>query len=277
MTPVHKALWFVESHSREPIALEDIAKACHVSPFHLTRAFAASTGLSLMRYVRARRLSDAARQLAGGAEDILRLALDAGYGSHEAFTRAFRDQFGHTPEQVRAQGHTLNLLLTEPIAMTTTPPIDLAPPRFEMLKPLPLVGLVERHLCQSPVGIPDQWQRFNQHAGRIPGQVGKTAYGTCYNFDREGNFDYQCGVEVAGDAALPQGFARLLVPANKYVVFAHSGHVAAIRATFSAIWSDWFPQSGHEAIEAPTLERYGQEFNSLTGLGGFEIWIAIKA
>ena len=67
MDPVQKAPWYVESHSRESISLEDIADACKVSPFHLTRAFAATMGLSLMRYVRARRLSEAARQLASGA------------------------------------------------------------------------------------------------------------------------------------------------------------------------------------------------------------------
>jgi AraC family transcriptional regulator len=56
MDPVQKALWYVESHSRESITLEDIANACKVSPFHLTRLFAATMGLSLMRYVRARRM-----------------------------------------------------------------------------------------------------------------------------------------------------------------------------------------------------------------------------
>jgi AraC family transcriptional regulator len=62
----------------------------------LTWAFAVSTGLSLIRYVRARRLSEAARELAQGADDILGLALDAGYGSHESFTRAFVGQSGLT-------------------------------------------------------------------------------------------------------------------------------------------------------------------------------------
>jgi AraC family transcriptional regulator len=47
-----------------------------------------------MRYVRGRRLTEAAKVLSDGAPDILTVALDAGYGSHEAFTRAFRDQFG---------------------------------------------------------------------------------------------------------------------------------------------------------------------------------------
>ena len=58
-----------------------------------------------------RRLSEAARVLANGSPDILTVALDFGYGSHEAFTRAFRDQFGMTPESVRAQGHLDNVNL----------------------------------------------------------------------------------------------------------------------------------------------------------------------
>src|ERR1043166_350169 len=134
MNPVQKALWFVESHRREPIALEEVATHSGVSPYHLTRAFDAVTGHSLMRYVRARRLSEAARQLCNGAPDILTVALDAGYGSHEVFSPAFRDQFGLTPEQVRGQGQRSDLLLMEPIVMYSTPLPQLAPPRFETIK-----------------------------------------------------------------------------------------------------------------------------------------------
>ena len=97
MNPAHKALWFIESHLADELTLDEIAAIGGVSRFHMVRAFAAATGLSVMRYVRARRLSEAARALAGGAPDILTLALDADYGSHEAFTRAFRDHFGVTP------------------------------------------------------------------------------------------------------------------------------------------------------------------------------------
>ena len=67
----------------------------------MVRAFAAATGFSVMRYVRARRLSEAARALAAGAPDILSLALDADYGSHEAFTRAFRRWSGASPGRFR--------------------------------------------------------------------------------------------------------------------------------------------------------------------------------
>jgi AraC family transcriptional regulator len=277
MDPVQKALWYVESHSRERMTLEDISSACKVSAFHLTRAFAASTGLSLMRYVRARRMCEAARELAAGAEDILTVALDAGYGSHEAFTRAFRDQFGLTPEQVRAQGHLDNIHFVEAIAMNTTPVPDLAPPRFETVEPMLFAGLVEHYQCEATAGIPDQWQRFAPYLGIIRPRVGQAAFGVIYNFDSESNFDYMCGVQVASSDQLPKGIGTLTVPRQKYAVFAHSGHIAGIRAAFAAIWSTWIPKSGCQVAEAPTLERYGPEFNPQTGLGGFEIWIPIRA
>jgi AraC family transcriptional regulator len=276
MDPVQKALWFVESHSREHIALEDVAKACKVSAFHLTRAFAATMGLSLMRYVRARRLSEAARQLVEGADDILRVALDAGYGSHEAFTRAFRDYFLLTPEQVRAGGPFSRTQFQEAIVMNSTSELELAPPRFETLEPKLFAGLVERYDCRSPGGIPDQWQRFTPHLDIIPARVGKAAYGVIYNFDREGNFDYMCGVEVKALSELPRGITSVSVPGQRYAVFLNCGHIAGIRATIKAIWNKWLPRSGHQAVDAPTFERYGQEFNPLTGLGGFEIWIPIR-
>jgi len=276
MNPVQKALWFVESHLREPIALEEIAIHSGVSPYHLTRAFDVVTGHSLMRYVRARRLSEAARQLSNGAPDILSVALDAGYGSHEAFTRAFRDQFRLTPEQVRGRGQLANLWLREPIIMDSTPMPNLAPPRFETTKPLLLAGLNARYNQQTSAGIPSQWERLHAYLGHVPKQVGETAYGACYNTDEEGNFDYLAGVEVRDFSDLPEEFATLRVPAHRYAVFRQSEHISTIRRTLSAIWSKWLPESGHKPADAPVLERYGPEFNPVNGTGGFELWVPIE-
>ncbi|EPG72505.1 GyrI-like small molecule binding domain protein [Leptospira fainei serovar Hurstbridge str. BUT 6] len=273
---VQKALWFVESHKRDTISLEEIADVCGVSPFHLTRTFATAMGVSLMRYVRARRLSEAARQLALGNKDILYLALDVGYGSHEAFTRAFRDQFALTPEQIRAQGHLNNITLTEPITMNAVPISNMDPPRFETLKPRVFVGLVERYDCESPGGIPDQWQRFSPYIGNIPGQVGDTAYGINFNFDKDGNFEHMSGVEVNELSSIPKGLNTLRIPAQRYAVFSHKDHIAGIRASFVAIWNKLLPESGVKAVEGPNFECYGREFNPKTGLGGLEIWIPIE-
>src|SRR6201995_4808977 len=90
MNPAQKALWFIESHLAEALTLDEVADIAGVSRFHLVRAFAAAAGLPVMRYVRARRLSEAARALAGGAPDILSLALDADYGSHGTYNPSLR-------------------------------------------------------------------------------------------------------------------------------------------------------------------------------------------
>src|SRR5271167_3545576 len=140
MSPAQKALWFIESHLARPMTLDEISAVAEVSRFHLVRAFGEATGFSVMRYVRARRLTEAARALAAGAPDILSLALDADYGSHEAFTRAFRDHFGMTPEAVRAATCLDHLKLQEPILMDSTLLDTLAPPRFETGKPLLIAG-----------------------------------------------------------------------------------------------------------------------------------------
>src|SRR5690349_9909997 len=111
MNATEKANWFVENHFAEPITLELVAEACNVSPYHLTRLFTISFGTSIMRYVRRRRLTEAAKALAAGAPDILAIALDAGYNSHEAFTRAFREAFGVTPESLRSSRSLKNIPL----------------------------------------------------------------------------------------------------------------------------------------------------------------------
>src|SRR5258707_11758283 len=141
MNPAQKALWFIESHLAGALPRDEIPGVAGVSRFHMVRAFAAATGLSVMRYVRARRLSEAARALAAGAPDILELALDADYGSHEAFTRAFRDHFGLTPEAVRASTRLDHIRLQEPIQMDSTVMDNLQAPRFETTKPLLIAGI----------------------------------------------------------------------------------------------------------------------------------------
>jgi AraC family transcriptional regulator len=230
-----------------------------------------------MRYVRARRLTEAARALAGGAPDILSLALEADYGSHEAFTRAFRDHFGMTPEAVRA-GTCLNQLrLQEPIMMDSTALDHLKPPRFVTGKPLLIAGLGERITHENNgAGIPGQWQRFSQSIDSIPGRVGQVAYGVCCNGDDAGNFDYIAGVEVTDFSDLPREFSRVRIPEQKYAVFSHSDHISTIRRTVNTIWNHWLPMSGMKAADAPNFERYDVTFDPITGNGGLEIWIPVR-
>ena len=276
MNPAQKALWYVESHLADPLSLDDIAAIGGVSRFHMVRSFAAATGFSVMRYVRARRLTEAARALAGGAPDILTLAMEADYGSHEAFTRAFRDHFGVTPELVRASTCLDKLKLQEPIVMDSTALDKLQAPRFETGRPFLVAGIGERYSCESSAAIPGQWQRFHQSVDHIPGRIGKVAYGVCCNADDAGNFDYIAGVEVSDFSDLPREFTGIRIPAQKYAVFSHRDHISGIRRTVNTIWNHWLPSSGLKAADAPNFERYDETFDSSTGNGGLEIWIPVK-
>src|SRR4029453_10847633 len=71
MIPAQKALWYVEGHLSSALTLDEIASVAGVSRFHMVRAFGEATGMSVMRYVRARRLTKAARAIAKGEPDIL--------------------------------------------------------------------------------------------------------------------------------------------------------------------------------------------------------------
>jgi AraC family transcriptional regulator len=275
MSPAQKALWFIESHLARPMTLDEISAVAEVSRFHLVRAFGEATGLSVMRYVRARRLTEAARALAAGAPDILSLALDSDYGSHEAFTRAFRDHFGITPEMVRATTCLNRLKLQEPIRMDSTASDNLQAPRFETGKPLLVAGVGDRFSHENGAGIPGLWQRFHQSMADVPGRVGQVAYGVCCNGDDAGNFDYIAGVEVSDFSELPREFSRVRIPQQKYAVFTHREHVASIRRTIDAIWNHWLPASGFKMADAPSFELYDDKFDPVTGNGGFEIWVPI--
>ena len=267
-----KALWYIESHYAQNISLGDIAHVGGASPCHMTRAFGLATGHSVMRYVRARRLSEAALVLAQGAQDILSVALQAGYSSHEAFTRAFREQFQMTPERVRAQRHVANLALVGAIKMDVAPGVPLEAPRFEQGPALLVAGLVERYRAETSAGIPALWQRFLPHVA--PGQL---VYGVCCNNDDAGNFDYLCAMPVSDFSQAPDGWTRLRIAPQRYAVFHHRGHISTIRVTWHTVWNEWLPQSGLEVADAPDFERYDQHFDPASGIGGVEIWLPLKA
>jgi AraC family transcriptional regulator len=277
MDPVGKALWFIEAHLGNDVSLAEIAQSSGVSRYQLLRAFGTATGQSVMRYLRGRRLSEAARVLAAGAPDILSVALDAGYGSHEAFTRAFREQFGLTPEALRGRQHIDNLPLVEAIRMDESLIVPLLPPRFESGRTLLIAGLGERYRFETNHGIPLQWQRFVPYLGSIPGQVGNVTYGVCCNSDGAGNFEYITGVEVPTFDDLPAEFRHVRIAAQRYIVFTHRGHASTIRGTVYTIWNKFLPESGYELADAPDFERYDSAFDSQTGTGEMEIWLPLKS
>src|ERR1700761_8433850 len=141
MSVTAKALFVIERNLDQELSLDGIADACGVSRFHLSHAFGRTLGLSVMDYLRARRLTRAARALAAGASDILHLAFDSGYASHQAFTRAFKTRFGQTPDQVRKAASLAGLDLVDPLSYPETQAMTLKDPTFQTAGELLFVGL----------------------------------------------------------------------------------------------------------------------------------------
>ncbi len=274
MNALEKAIGYIESHYREAIDLDSIADVASVSRYHLSRVFCYAVGLPVSKYIRLRRLSTAAIALAAGEPDILDLALSLGYGSHEAFSRAFKEHFAATPEQVRAQGHINNLHILEPKNMETSNPVALAEPRSESLGPRSIVGHSRHYPFEKVSGIPEQWQSFAAVLPSICANPKPDTYGVIYN-GSDNSFDYLSGIDATA-CHDKTGVVELDLAPQFYLVFDHPGHVANVRDTCSVIWSEWLPGADVRVVEAPWFERYGDSFDPMTGIGGLEIWIPVN-
>jgi AraC family transcriptional regulator len=153
----------------------------------------------------------------------------------------------------------------------------LQPPRIEEGRTLLIAGLSARYNMKTNSAIPAQWERFASHFGKVPGQIGGIGYGVVCNYDNAGTFEYISGVEVSDFTQAPKELACLRIGRQTYAVFAHGEHISSIRRVWYTIKHKWAPESGRRIAEAPEFERYGEEFNTITGVGGFEIWIPLRS
>lgn len=159
-------------------------------------------------------------------------------------------------------------------------PAPLEAPRFENAQQFQVAGFFQQYTYQTLDGIPAQWARFAPYIGKIPGQVSKVGYGVCFPASKgvEG-VEYLTGVEVSGAAALPAEFSLATIPASRYAVFTHRGHVSTLRATHDRIRDSWPKENGPDVGPGipKFFERYSEEFDPQTGTGGIEIWVPVKA
>jgi AraC family transcriptional regulator len=278
MSIAEKAVWVIERNSGQELTLAAIAKSCGVSRSLLANAFGAEYGCSVMKYLRARRLSKAAGALAQGASDILTVALDTGYGSHEAFTRAFRDQFSVTPEFVRDRGSHAGLSLMDPLEFKSSSKNGLEKPTLKSDAAIRIVGLPHKHSYDSTGKIPAQWQDFMTYYHDIPDKLDRIPVGVFRtgDGDGEGQFEYLCGAEVSRFGPKPQGLINLEIAPRNYAVFEHHGHVSKIFDTYSAIWNRAISSLASTVADSPVIERHNPSFDPRTGEGGLTIWVPLN-
>ena len=160
--------------------------------------------------------------------------------------------------------------------MTSPKGAELEQPRFVDGPQRVVAGFGEHYPYDSIEGIPGLWQRLGPHIGRVPNQLGHATLGLSYNGDGTG-FDYLAGVEVSSTDGIDDTFKIVVIPAGRYAVFRHNGHVSGIRQTCEQIWNDWLPSSGKQFAPTPSFERYGEEFDPATVSGIVEIWCPLAA
>ncbi len=269
---IEAALDTIEDGLTGPLDLDRIAGTCGMSFWHFQRAFAAFTGEPVGSYIRRRRLSLAADQLAGSRRRILDIALDHQFESHSAFTRAFRITFGLTPAAFRKHPHTLRSARPRltPSRLRHLQSIRLEPDVIEC-PPLCLVGLDTRFTIataggtNSPWVLPRLWRRFMGRLGELSGTQGAVRYGACDCMPATQREDpdelrYLAAVAVSPQTSVPSGMVRWHAPASRFARFVHRGPIERIGETINYVYAAWFPRSGRERGDGFDIERYDARF-----------------
>ncbi|MEJ1967402.1 MAG: AraC family transcriptional regulator [Rhizomicrobium sp.] len=273
-----EVLAHIEAHREVPLTVAGLARVAGFSPYHFSRRFTARFGTSVMGHVRDVRLQSAALRLSGDAPPALAdLAFDCGFESQEAFTRAFRRRYGVPPGQYRRQ-------TPRPVPMEKAMPV---PARVERLAdlvrrgPFTVAGPGALFNADNKSGIPALWPRLIR-ALPLPGQVDARTYGVCKMADaQEGSLRYIAGVEVTGDAKLPDGFERIALDAHAYAVFRltldGSPLHPQMQAAMPAIWGELLPRSGLKTVPAPDFELYPGDFEPMRKGSYVDMYIAVEA
>ncbi|MCP4314875.1 MAG: AraC family transcriptional regulator [Hyphomicrobiales bacterium] len=127
---LERALLFVEEALTEQLTIERIARHAHLSPFHFQRLFMAHMGETVGGYVSSRRLEYAARRIRQAPDDkMIAIALDCGFETPSAFSRAFRRHFGCTPSQFRKDPERARRRQSPTRPFLLTPPPDRSGPQ----------------------------------------------------------------------------------------------------------------------------------------------------
>jgi len=98
---IERVLMSLEEDLGEELTLNDLSNRHHYSPYHISTSFKKYVGVTLKYYRMRRRLNQAVESLRDPSSRILDVALEWGYGSQEAFSRAFQKVYGITPKVFR--------------------------------------------------------------------------------------------------------------------------------------------------------------------------------
>lgn len=250
----------IEDHLDEPLPLDRLAALAGFSPHHFHRVFQHVTGEAPKEYLRRLRLERAVYRLKVSPDNVLQIALDAGFKTHETFTRAFLRQFQIHPSHFRKVLKDYRACVEEMLidhtyeGFTPETPLTL---RFNMQKealrvePMPARHLLfirykgYEKLLSGAQSFLDLWTplfEFAEQHGLDYSQenlIGITHDDPYVSSEANFRFDACLPVPAPVPASYPIGY-RLLQP-GFCVVRRHFGGMEEIAKTFAYIGVEWLP------------------------------------
>ncbi|GAB6902677.1 AraC family transcriptional regulator [Kineosporia succinea] len=262
-----------------------VAVAFGTTEYHLRRMFSSLAGMPLSEYVRRRRMTAAAADVINGA-DLLSIAVRYGYGSTEAFARAFRAVHGAGPAEVRRAGGPLRTQTHLRFRLTVEGNIPMDTrivnhDAFRLVGHAARVTLVHEGVnpqIQQHIAAlaPEEHQRLKALNDIEP--TGLLAVSDDLDPDRaEGSeLTYLHGAAVSTDAPLPDDLDRIEVPAGRWAVFRTSGaHPDALQEAWAATATDWFPSNPWRLRPGPEIVAYLDRAPDLS-TATCELWLPVE-
>ncbi|MEV7473192.1 AraC family transcriptional regulator [Pseudarthrobacter oxydans] len=253
---------YIDGHLTEEIAVDDLAVSLGMTEYHLRRMFSSLAGMPLSEYVRRRRMTVAATEVLDGGE-LLAIAVRYGYGSTEAFSRAFRSVHGAGPGDVRRDGGPLR---TQPqlrfrLTVEGNTPMDTRiadRPAFRLIGHSARVPLIhhgpnphiQAHIASLPAAEHDRLKALGNTDPRGLLQVSA-------NVDpdyTEGSELTYHGVAVTPTTPVPGDLDAIEVPAGTWAVFrAEGAYPAVLQSTWASTATDWFPSNPWRLRPGPSM------------------------
>ncbi|GHE26113.1 AraC family transcriptional regulator [Streptosporangium violaceochromogenes] len=286
ISALNRLVDLVEEHLADELDVHGLAMRLGTTEYHLRRMFSSLAGMPLSEYVRRRRMTVAAADVVRGEDDLLSIAVRHGYGSAEAFGRAFRAVHGSGPGDVRRDGGPLRTQAQLRFRLTVegNTPMDT---RLVDRSAFRLVG----HATRVPLihhGVNPHIQR---HITALPRKehlrlkaLGDTEPGgllqVCDDLDpdaAEGSeLTYLHGVAVRRDTPVPGDLDAIEVPPGMWAVFRTAGpHPQALQTTWAATAAEWFPSNPWRLRPGPsivTILEHADDFSTAT----CELWLPVE-
>jgi AraC family transcriptional regulator len=261
------------------------ARSHGTTEYHLRRMFSALAGMPLSEYVRRRRMTVAAAELTAGAPSILDVAVRHGYGSTEAFGRAFRAVHGIGPGDARRDGGPLRTQPTlrfrlsvegsTPMHVTITPLPELVLAGHAARVPLLHTGVnprIQEHIAAIP---PEEHARLKELSDAEPGGILAVTADVEPDAPEGTELTYLHGVALLPTTPVPDDLDAVRVDAGPWAVFSADGPFPeTLQNLWAATATEWFPSNPWRLRPGPSIVRY-REFTGSSA--SFELWLPVES